>query len=425
MMKLYTDREELLSMLNRRAASISAGAGAEVEEILRKVRAEGDAAVRFYNKKFDGVEIESYTMEPSLVALLAAQAPLELYETMERAAANIYAYHEKQKQRGYLEADDRRIMGQLVRPLNRVAVYVPGGTAAYPSSVLMNVIPAKVAGVKEIVMVTPPKKEGLLPAVAAAAQIAGVTEILTVGGAQAIAACAYGTESIRRVDKIVGPGNIYVAMAKRAVYGTVDIDMVAVPSEVLIVADETANPIYLAADLLSQAEHDALASAVLLTTSPEIAQAVCKEVERQMAALSRQEIMEASVSSFGAVLCVKSLEEAVELSNEIAPEHLELAVKEPFALLGRIQNAGSIFLGEYTPEPLGDYFAGPNHVLPTNGTARFASPLSVDSFVKKSSYLCYRREALRDAAEDVIRFARAEGLTAHANAVAVRFPDEV
>ena len=425
MMKLYTDREELLSMLNRRAASISAGAGAEVEEILRKVRAEGDAAVRFYNKKFDGVEIESYTMEPSLVALLAAQAPLELYETMERAAANIYAYHEKQKQRGYLEADDRRIMGQLVRPLNRVAVYVPGGTAAYPSSVLMNVIPAKVAGVKEIVMVTPPKKEGLLPAVAAAAQIAGVTEILTVGGAQAIAACAYGTESIRRVDKIVGPGNIYVAMAKRAVYGTVDIDMVAGPSEVLIVADETANPIYLAADLLSQAEHDALASAVLLTTSPEIAQAVCKEVERQMAALSRQEIMEASVSSFGAVLCVKSLEEAVELSNEIAPEHLELAVKEPFALLGRIQNAGSIFLGEYTPEPLGDYFAGPNHVLPTNGTARFASPLSVDSFVKKSSYLCYRREALRDAAEDVIRFARAEGLTAHANAVAVRFPDEV
>lgn len=425
MMKLYTDREELLSMLNRRAASISAGVGAEVEEILRKVRAEGDAAVRFYNKKFDGVEIESYTMEPSLVASLAAQAPLELYETMERAAANIYAYHEKQKQRGYLEADDRRIMGQLVRPLNRVAVYVPGGTAAYPSSVLMNVIPAKVAGVKEIVMVTPPKKEGLLPAVAAAAQIAGVTEILTVGGAQAIAACAYGTESIRRVDKIVGPGNIYVAMAKRAVYGTVDIDMVAGPSEVLIVADETANPIYLAADLLSQAEHDALASAVLLTTSPEIAQAVCKEVERQMAALSRQEIMEASVSSFGAVLCVKSLEEAVELSNEIAPEHLELAVKEPFALLGRIQNAGSIFLGEYTPEPLGDYFAGPNHVLPTNGTARFASPLSVDSFVKKSSYLCYRREALRDAAEDVIRFARAEGLTAHANAVAVRFPDEV
>ena len=425
MMKLYTDREELLSMLNRRAASISAGAGAEVEEILRKVRAEGDAAVRFYNKKFDGVEIESYTMEPSLVASLAAQAPPELYETMERAAANIYAYHEKQKQRGYLEADDRRIMGQLVRPLNRVAVYVPGGTAAYPSSVLMNVIPAKVAGVKEIVMVTPPKKEGLLPAVAAAAQIAGITEILTVGGAQAIAACAYGTESIRRVDKIVGPGNIYVAMAKRAVYGTVDIDMVAGPSEVLIVADETANPIYLAADLLSQAEHDALASAVLLTTSPEIAQAVCIEVERQMAALSRQEIMEASVSSFGAILCVKSLEEAVELSNEIAPEHLELAVKEPFALLGRIQNAGSIFLGEYTPEPLGDYFAGPNHVLPTNGTARFASPLSVDSFVKKSSYLCYRREALRDAAEDVIRFARAEGLTAHANAVAVRFPDEV
>lgn len=425
MMKLYTDREELLSMLNRRAASISAGAGAEVEEILRKVRAEGDEAVRFYNKKFDGVEIESYTMEPSLVASLAAQAPPELYETMERAAANIYAYHEKQKQRGYLEADERRIMGQLVRPLNRVAVYVPGGTAAYPSSVLMNVIPAKVAGVKEIVMVTPPKKEGLLPAVAAAAQIAGVTEILTVGGAQAIAACAYGTESIRRVDKIVGPGNIYVAMAKRAVYGTVDIDMVAGPSEVLIVADETANPIYLAADLLSQAEHDALASAVLLTTSPEIAQAVCKEVERQMAALSRQEIMEASVSSFGAVLCVRSLEEAVELSNEIAPEHLELAVKEPFALLGRIQNAGSIFLGEYTPEPLGDYFAGPNHVLPTNGTARFASPLSVDSFVKKSSYLCYRREALRDAAEDVIRFARAEGLTAHANAVAVRFPGEV
>ncbi len=425
MMKLYTDREELLSMLRRRAASISAGAGAEVEEILRKVRAEGDAAVRFYNKKFDGVEIEQYTMEPSLVASLASQAPRDLYQTMERAAANIYAYHEKQKQRGYLEADERRIMGQLVRPLNRVAVYVPGGTAAYPSSVLMNVIPAKVAGVKEIVMVTPPKKEGLLPAVAAAAQIAGVTEILTVGGAQAIAACAYGTESIRRVDKIVGPGNIYVAMAKRAVYGTVDIDMVAGPSEVLIVADETANPTYLAADLLSQAEHDALASAVLLTTSPEIAQAVRKEVKRQMSALSRQEIMEASVDSFGAILCVKSLEEAVDISNEIAPEHLELAVKEPFALLGRIQNAGSIFLGEYTPEPLGDYFAGPNHVLPTNGTARFASPLSVDSFVKKSSYLCYRREALRDAAEDVIRFARAEGLTAHANAVAVRFPGEV
>ena len=424
MMKLYTDKEALLTMLQKRASSISAGVEAAVTEILDRVRREGDAAVRVYTRRFDGVDLERYTMEPSLAASIAAKAPRELYETMERAAANIYAYHEKQKQRGYLEADDQKIMGQLVRPLNRVAVYVPGGTAAYPSSVLMNVIPAKVAGVKEIVMLTPPKKEGLLPAVAAAAQIAGVTEILTVGGAQAVAACAFGTESIRRVDKIVGPGNIYVAMAKRAVYGTVDIDMVAGPSEVLIIADETANPKYLAADLLSQAEQDVLASAVLLTTSPEIAEAVRREVKRQMAELSRREIMEASVNDFGAVLCVDSLEEAAELSNRIAPEHLELAVKEPFSLLGSIQSAGSIFLGEFTPEPLGDYFAGPNHILPTNGTARFASPLSVDSFVKKSSYLCYRKEALRAAAGDVIRFAQAEGLTAHANAVAVRFPEE-
>ncbi len=314
------------------------------------------------------------------------------------------------------------ILGQRIRGLRRVGIYVPGGTAAYPSSVLMNAIPAKIAGVEEIIMVTPPGKDGTAnPDILAAAKIAGVDRVFLMGGAQAVAALAYGTETVPQVDKIVGPGNIFVATAKKLLFGTVDIDMIAGPSEILIVADESADPKFLAADLMSQAEHDKLASAILLTTSAELANKTAEELERQMQTLSRREIIRQSLDDFGAIIVCNNLDEAVDFANELAPEHLEMAVKNPMEYIGRVDNAGSVFLGHFAPEPLGDYFAGPNHVLPTGGTARFFSPLSVDSFVKKSSFIYYTEDALREAKDDIVKLADTEGLTAHANSVKVRF----
>jgi histidinol dehydrogenase len=347
-------------------------------------------------------------------------------QVIRKSAENIRAYHEKQKQYSWFDSEPSGIiLGQKVTPLASVGVYVPGGKAAYPSSVLMNVIPAKVAGVKRIAMTTPPDSEGKIYAgTLVAAKEAGVTEIYKAGGAQAIAALAHGTESIKKVDKIVGPGNIYVALAKKAVYGHVSIDSIAGPSEILVLADETANPRYVAADLLSQAEHDELASAILITTSEKLAYQVSEEVDKFTAVLSRKEIINKSLDNYGYILIASNLEEAVETANEIASEHLEILTRDPFALMTKIQNAGAIFLGEYSSEPLGDYYAGPNHVLPTNGTAKFFSPLSVDDYIKKSSIISYSREALEPVYKDIVRFARAEGLTAHANSIAVRFEEE-
>ncbi len=421
-MKIYSklQKEELLKALAERAENIPADIMVSVSGIIEAVRKEGDVALRRYCLQFDGVCPESLKMGEEEKAALIAKVPADLKETIDRAAANIYAFHEKQKDRSWVEMRDGKVMGQRVLPLKRVGLYVPGGTAAYPSSVLMNAIPAKVAGVEEIVIVTPPKTEGINPAVVYAAQVAGVDTIYTVGGAQAVAALAYGTESIARVDKIVGPGNIFVAMAKKLVFGAVDIDMIAGPSEVLIIADEQAEPAYIAADLMSQAEHDPRAAAILICTSRTLAEQVEKELARQMALLARKEIIERSLSAYGFTVLVDDLDEAAELSDLIAPEHLELAVRDPFTLLSKVRNAGSVFLGENAPEPLGDYFAGPNHVLPTNGTARFSSALGVDSFVKRSSYLYYPKDQLMAEAEDVIRFAKAEGLSAHANSIEVR-----
>ena len=336
---------------------------------------------------------------------------------------DIRDFHARQKQQSWLEPKQNGvILGQRIRGLKRVGVYVPGGTAAYPSSVLMNVIPAKIAGVKEIVMVTPPQKDGTAnPDILAAAKIAGVDRVFLMGGAQAVAALAYGTQSVPKVDKIVGPGNIFVATAKKLLYGTVDIDMIAGPSEILIVADKSANPKFLAADLMSQAEHDKMASAILLTTSEETANETAKELSRQMQTLERRDIIEQSLNDFGAIIVCKDISEAVDFANELAPEHLELAVENPKEYIGRVDNAGSVFLGHYSPEPLGDYFAGPNHVLPTSGTARFFSPLSVDSFIKKSSFIYYTEPALSEAKDDIIKLAETEGLTAHANSIKVRF----
>lgn len=338
---------------------------------------------------------------------------------------NIADFHNRQKQQSYLNAKDNGvILGQRIRGLNRVGVYVPGGTAAYPSSVLMNVIPAKIAGVKEIIMVTPPMKNGKAnPDILVAAAICGVDRVFLIGGAQAVAALSFGTETIPKVDKIVGPGNIYVATAKKLLFGVVDIDMIAGPSEILIVADKTANPKYLAADLMSQAEHDVLASSILITTDEKIAQKVNEELEIQIGSLSRKEIIEKSLSDYGCILICKSIYDAIDLANELAPEHLELVIENPMEYLGRIDNAGSVFLGEYAPEPLGDYYAGPNHVLPTSGTARFFSPLSVDSFIKKISFIYYTKDALMEAKDDITLLAQREGLTAHANSITVRFDD--
>ena len=392
-----------------------------VSEVISEVRKNGDEALYKYTEKFDKIKLNSLYVDEAEKARLCALVPDELKEIIDEAAENIYAFHKKQLQNSWMTNSDGKVMGQLVRPLDSVGLYVPGGTAAYPSSVLMNAIPAKVAGVRKIKIVTPPKAEGINPAVVYAAKKAGIDEIISVGGAQAVAALAYGTKSIERVDKIVGPGNIFVAMAKKLVFGAVDIDMIAGPSEVLVIADERANAKYVAADLMSQAEHDPMAAAILITTSSELANAVISKIETQIKELPRHDIIDKSLEKYGSIVIVDSLDEAVELSNKIAPEHLELSVENPFELLSKVNNAGSIFLGDNAPEPLGDYFAGPNHVLPTNGTARFSSALGVDSFIKKSSYLYYNREQLKKISDKVIGFARAEGLDAHANSIIQRF----
>lgn len=395
-----------------------------VGEVISSVRQKGDEALMEYASRFDNVKLTAETMRVSKEEMAEAYSRVdgELIEVIRKAKANIEAFHAKQKENSWFSSEkDGVILGQLYRPMEIVGVYVPGGTAAYPSSVLMNVVPAKVAGVPKVVMVTPPKKEGINPAVLVAANEAGVDEIYRIGGAQAVAALAFGTESIPKVDKIVGPGNIYVATAKRMVYGYCDIDAVAGPSEITVVADETANPCFVAADMLSQAEHDVMASAILITISERLAEEVKKELEKQASRLSRKEIIEKSLENYGAIIITESLEKAMEVANRIAPEHLELCVQEPFSLLGSVRNAGAIFLGNYSSEPLGDYFAGPNHVLPTSGTARFFSPLNVGDFIKKSSIISYSAKALGSVKDDVIRFAEAEGLTAHANAIRIRF----
>ncbi len=396
-----------------------------VEAIISNIKKNGDKAVLEYTGLFDKVQLTAGTLRVTTEEIAEAYDKVDkkLIQVMGRAKANIESFHLKQKENSWFSAEkDGVILGQLYRALETVGVYVPGGTAAYPSSVLMNVIPAKVAGVEKVVMVTPPGKDGKVnPAILVAAKEAGVDEIYKVGGAQAVAALALGTETFPRVDKIVGPGNIYVAAAKRMVYGYCDIDMIAGPSEILVVADETAEPSFVAADLLSQAEHDVLASSILVTTSDTLSEKVNSEIERQLSYLGRKEIMEKSLRDYGTIVLVESIEEAIEVVNKIAPEHLELCVKEPFEILGDIKNAGAIFLGHYASEPLGDYFAGPNHVLPTSGTARFFSPLNVSDFIKKSSVISYTKRALENVKDDIILFAEAEGLTAHANAIRVRF----
>lgn len=412
-----------LDQLKNRSGEVDKKVTQAVSEILEQVRCKGDEAVRDYTIKFDGEAPENPEISKKELASYLEASNKDLVASLRRAEENIRDFHIRQKQQSWMTTrEDGVLMGQRVRGLARIGIYVPGGTAAYPSSVLMNAVPAKIAGVKEIIMVTPPGKNGKPnPDIMAAAAIAGVDRVFLMGGAQAVGALAYGTQTVRKVDKIVGPGNIYVATAKKLLYGTVDIDMVAGPSEILVLADETANPVYLAADLMSQAEHDVLASAILLTTSEEIARRTVEEVERQIKTLSRPDIIEQSLRNYGAIIVCRDLEEAVDFANKLAPEHLEVCLANPLEYIGRLDNAGSVFLGNYSPEPLGDYYAGPNHVLPTSGTARFFSPLSVDSFIKKSSFIYYTRPALEEAKEDIIRIAQAEGLTAHANSIQVRF----
>lgn len=398
-----------------------------VQEILDNVRRRGDEALLEYTARFDGVQLKAEDLRVKEEEIEAAYSRVteEFLRAVRRARENIAAYHRRQLQNSWLEtAADGSILGQLIRPVERAGIYVPGGTASYPSSVLMNAVPAQVAGVKEIVMVAPPAADGSMnPWSLVAAREAGVTEIYKVGGAQAIAALAYGTETIRRVDLITGPGNIYVTLAKKMVYGQVNIDMLAGPSEILVIADDSANPAWVAADLLSQAEHDVLASAVLLTPSRELAEKVQQEVMQQVSRLSRKEIITASLRDYSAIIVTRDLREAVELANEYAPEHLELAVANPFELLGCIKNAGAVFLGHYTPEPVGDYMAGPNHVLPTGGTARFYSPLNVETFMKKTSIISYSAARLREEGPDIVNFAETEGLDAHAWSVRMRLFD--
>ncbi len=395
-----------------------------VDGILADIRARGDKAIFEYTEKFDKVKIDesNFKVTEEEIEYAYSQVDKGLIDVIKKSAARIRAFHEKQKINSWLEpSENGEMLGQLIRPLEKVGVYVPGGKAAYPSSVLMNVIPAHVAGVKHIYMTTPAQKDGsVYPTTIVAAKEAGVDEIFKVGGAQAIAALAFGTESVPKVDKICGPGNIFVALAKRSVYGHVNIDSVAGPSEILVVADETANPVYTAADLLSQAEHDEMASAILITTSEKLANEVQAEIEKQTAVLERKAIIEKSIENYGAIIVAENIDEAFELSNSIAPEHMEVCMASPFEMLPKIKNAGAIFLGHYTPEPLGDYMAGPNHVLPTGGTARFFSPLSIDDFIKKSSIISFSKDALNALSDDIITFANAEGLTAHANAVRVR-----
>ena len=427
--KLNSDtKKNLLEDLLKRSPNNYGQYEASVKEILDKVKEEKDAAVFAYTAKFDGAELTADTIEVTDAEIEEAYAQVDdtLLTVIRKAKDNIESYHAKQRQNSWFDSKpDGTILGQKITPLHRVGVYVPGGKAVYPSSVLMNVMPAKVAGVDEIIMVTPPGKNGKVsPNTLVAAKEAGVDKIYKVGGAQAIAALAYGTESIPKVDKIVGPGNIYVALAKKAVYGHVSIDSIAGPSEILVVADETANPRYVAADLLSQAEHDELASAILVTTSEKLAHEVSDQVDGFLKELSRAEIISKSLDNYGYILLADTMEDVIDVANEIASEHLEIQTKNPFEVMTKIRNAGSIFIGEYASEPLGDYFAGPNHILPTNGTAKFFSPLSVDDFIKKSSIISYSREALQKVHKDIESFAKAEQLTAHANSIHVRFEEE-
>lgn len=421
-------KKDILNQLLKRSPNHYGSYMEQVQKIVDEVKEKGDEALFFYTKKFDGFSLDEETIKVTEEEIKKAYEEIDpsLLDIMQKALKNIREYHQKQMQYSWFDSKPNGTMlGQKVTPLETVGVYVPGGKASYPSSVLMNIVPAQVAGVKNIVMVTPCNKEGKIsPVTLVAAKEAGVTQVYKVGGAQAIAGLAYGTKSLPKVDKIVGPGNIYVALAKKAVYGTVSIDSIAGPSEILVLADESANPRFVAADLLSQAEHDELASAILVTTSETLANEVAKEIEGFLEQLPRKEILEKSLEQFGYLLIAKTLEEAIDTANAIASEHLEIVTKNPFEVMMKIQNAGAIFIGEYSSEPLGDYFAGPNHVLPTNGTAKFFSPLSVDDFIKKSSIIYYSKEALEPIQKDIIAFAEAEQLTAHANSIRVRFEEE-
>ena len=420
--------KDILENLLKRSPNNYGKFEAAVADILANVKEKGDEALFSYTKEFDKVEVTPETIRVTEAEIEEAYKAVDasLLEVIRKALVNIRNYHEKQRQNSWFTSTENGTMlGQKVTPLNRVGVYVPGGKAVYPSSVLMNIVPAKVAGVPHIVMTTPPGKDGKVnPSTLVAAKEAGADEIYKVGGAQAIGALAYGTANIPKVDKIVGPGNIFVALAKKAVYGHVSIDSIAGPSEILVLADETANAHYVAADLLSQAEHDEMASAILITTSTELAQNVEKEIEGYLKVLSRKEIIEKSLENFGYILIAEDMDEAIEAANEIASEHMEIVTKNAFEVMMKVRNAGAIFIGEYSSEPLGDYFAGPNHVLPTNGTAKFFSALSVDDFIKKSSIVYYSRSALQEIHKDIIQFASSEQLTAHANSIAVRFEEE-
>ena len=420
--------KDILEDLLKRSPNNYGNYEAAVAEILDKVRSEGDSALFAYTREFDKTEITKETIRVTEEEIREAYNAVDpaLVDVIRKALVNIRNYHERQKQNSWFtSSEEGTMLGQKVTPLQRVGVYVPGGKAVYPSSVLMNIVPAKVAGVDQIVMTTPPGKDGKVnPSTLVAAREAGADEIYKAGGAQAVGALAYGTESIPKVDKIVGPGNIFVALAKKAVYGHVSIDSIAGPSEILILADDSANPRFVAADLLSQAEHDELASAILITTSRKLAEKVSYEVEEFVKVLSRREIIQKSLDNFGYILIAENMDEAIDAANAIASEHMEIVTKNPFEVMLKVRNAGAIFIGEYSSEPLGDYFAGPNHVLPTNGTAKFFSPLSVDDFVKKSSIVYYSREALKKIHKDIEQFASSEQLTAHANSIAVRFENE-
>ena len=422
-----TTKNILSDLLKRSPNNYDQYAGS-VQEIINEVKEKGDEALFAYTRKFDGCDLNGDTVQVTPEEIKEAYDKVDpsLVEIIRKALVNIRAYHQKQVRNSFIDTKpDGTILGQKILALASAGVYVPGGKAAYPSSVLMNIVPAKVAGVEKIVMVTPPDKEGkVTPATLVAANEAGATHIYKVGGAQAIAALAYGTDSIPKVDKIVGPGNIYVALAKKAVYGHVSIDSIAGPSEILVLADDSANAHFVAADLLSQAEHDELASAILVTTSEELAGQVEAEIEEYLKTLSRADIIRKSLDQFGYIILADTMEDAIEIANNIASEHLEIVTGNPFEVMTKIKNAGAIFIGEYSSEPLGDYFAGPNHVLPTNGTAKFFSPLSVDDFIKKSSLIYYSREALKEIHKDIEAFAKAEHLTAHANSIAVRFEGE-
>lgn len=426
--KIYAngkDEFEFLKALKKRSGETDKKVTQIVNEIIENVKENGDKAVNDYTLKFDGSLPEYFEVPQDVINNALEEADEDFVNALLNAMENIAEFHNRQRQQGFTDTKENGVMlGQRVRGLERVGLYVPGGTAAYPSSVLMNAIPAKIAGVKEIIMVTPPLKDGTPNKdILVAAAVCGVDRVFMMGGAQAVAALAFGTETIPKVDKIVGPGNIFVATAKKLLYGQVDIDMIAGPSEILVMADETADPKFVAADLMSQAEHDKLASAILLTTSEDIADRTIAEIERQVQYLSRKDIIERSLEDYGAIIICDCPHCAVELANAIAPEHLEVLMKNPTEYIGKLDNAGSVFLGNYASEPLGDYYAGPNHVLPTSGTARFFSPLSVASFIKRSSYIYYTEEALREAKDDIVLIAEKEGLTAHANAIKVRFED--